>query len=188
MSSKPWPATGHIATALYFLKLTKLRQELQICTALNNFPLPFIHFFPASCSRVLLSKHLLGCARLRDGGGKSFSNKNCEKRARVGRGDRAAFFPPPPPPFPSRERLIFALLVLIRSHYTIWEPGTCWLVISSSKMIQDSVQRDEKIFRVHFPFPCCSRKLTRVFKTSWTNGFLLPFSFFFPATDSSWAA
>ena len=28
------------------------------------------------------------------------------------------------PPFPSRARLIFALLVLIRSHCTIWEPGT----------------------------------------------------------------
>ena len=27
-----------------------------------------------------------------------------------------------PPPFPSRARLIFALLVLIRSHYTLWEP------------------------------------------------------------------
>ena len=27
-------------------------------------------------------------------------------------------------PFPSRARLIFALLVLIHSHYTIWEPGT----------------------------------------------------------------
>ena len=27
-------------------------------------------------------------------------------------------------PFPSRARLIFALLLLIRSHYTIWEPGT----------------------------------------------------------------
>ena len=34
------------------------------------------------------------------------------------------FFPPPPPPFPSRVRFIFASLVLIRSHYTIWEPGT----------------------------------------------------------------
>ena len=26
--------------------------------------------------------------------------------------------------FPSRARLIFVLLVLIRPHYTIWEPGT----------------------------------------------------------------
>ena len=42
-------------------------------------------------------KAMLACSRLRDGGGKSFSNKKCEKRA----------------------RLIFALLVLIRSHYTI---------------------------------------------------------------------
>ena len=67
------------------------------------------------------------CSRLRDGGGKSFSNKKCEKRAKVGgrgggggeRGDRAAFLPPPTPPFPSRARLIFAWLVFIRSHYTI---------------------------------------------------------------------
>ena len=31
---------------------------------------------------------------------------------------------PPPPPFPSSARVIFALLILIRPHYTIWEPGT----------------------------------------------------------------
>ena len=45
------------------------------------------------------------------------------KNARVLGRDRAAlpFFPPPSPPFPSRARLIFALLVLIRSQYTIWE-------------------------------------------------------------------
>ena len=48
----------------------------------------------------------LACSRLQDGGGKSFSNKKCEKRA---------FFPPPPPPFPSRARLIFALLVLAQA-------------------------------------------------------------------------
>ena len=38
---------------------------------------------------------------------KSFSKRKCEKRS---------FFPPPTPPFPSRPRLIFALLVLIRPH------------------------------------------------------------------------
>ena len=76
----------------------------------------------------------LACSRLLDGGGKSFSNKKGEKRA--GAGERQGggacthffnglfrlslpFFPPPPPPFPSRARLIFALLVLIRFHYTI---------------------------------------------------------------------
>ena len=49
------------------------------------------------------------------------------------------FFPPPPPPFPSRTRLIFALLALILSHCTTLEHGTgypevqplirrrCWL-------------------------------------------------------------
>ena len=58
----------------------------------------------------------LACSRLRDGGWKSFSNKKCEKRA--GAGER------PPPPLPSLARLTFALLVLIRSHYTIWELGT----------------------------------------------------------------
>ena len=45
----------------------------------------------------------IACSRLRDGGGKSFSNKKCEKRVGA-----------------SRARLIFALLVFkIRSHYTI---------------------------------------------------------------------
>ena len=52
----------------------------------------------------------LACSRLRDSGEKSFSKKKCEKQAGAG---------PPPPPFPSRVRLIFALLVLIRPHYTI---------------------------------------------------------------------
>ena len=56
---------------------------------------------------------VLACSRLRDGGGKSFSKKKFEKSRGLGR-DRAAFFPTPPPPFPSRARLIFALLVLIR--------------------------------------------------------------------------
>ena len=46
----------------------------------------------------------LACSRLRDSGEMSFSKKKCEKRA--GAGKR------PPPPFPSRARLIFALLVL----------------------------------------------------------------------------
>ena len=52
--------------------------------------------------------------------------RNVKNAQGLGR-DRAAeanrlslpFFPPPPPPFPSNARLIFALLVLIRSHYTI---------------------------------------------------------------------
>ena len=35
------------------------------------------------------------------------------------------------PPFPSRARLIFALLVLIRPHYAIREPGTGYTVPSS---------------------------------------------------------
>ena len=54
---------------------------------------------------VCISK--LACSRLRDGGA----------------------------PFPSHARLIFALLVLIRSHYTIWEPGTgyfkAWTIITN---------------------------------------------------------
>ena len=47
--------------------------------------------------------------------------RNAKNARGLGR-DRA-----PSPPFPSRARLIFALLVLTRSHYTIWEPGTCYL-------------------------------------------------------------
>ena len=52
--------------------------------------------------------------------------RNAKNALGLGR-DRAAslpFFPPPTSPFPSRSRLIFALLVLIRPRYTIWEPGT----------------------------------------------------------------
>ena len=52
----------------------------------------------------------LACSRLRDGGGKSFSNKKCEKRTGAGE-------TPPPPPFPSRARLIFAFL---SSHYVYY--------------------------------------------------------------------
>ena len=75
-------------------------------------------------SSVSSSSWAVACSRLRDGGGKSFSKKKCEKRAGAGEGDSLPFFPPPPPPFPSRAHLIFALLVLICFHYTIWEPGT----------------------------------------------------------------
>ena len=57
---------------------------------------------------------LLACSRLRDSGEKSFSKKKCEKRAGAGerQGGSLPFFSPPPRPFPSRVRLIFALLVL----------------------------------------------------------------------------
>ena len=47
--------------------------------------------------------------------------KKCEKRAEAGErqgGGSLSFFSPPLLPFPSRARLIFALLVLIRPHYT----------------------------------------------------------------------
>ena len=49
------------------------------------------------------------------------SKKKCEKRAGTGKRQAGSlpFFSPPPPPFPSRAYLIFALLVLIRPHYTI---------------------------------------------------------------------
>ena len=50
--------------------------------------------------------------------------RNAKNAPGLGRDWALPFFPPPPPPFPSRARFIFALLVLIRSHYTIWEPGT----------------------------------------------------------------
>ena len=54
--------------------------------------------------------------QLRDSGEKSFSKKKCEKRA--GAGERQGETGRPPPPFPSRARLIFALLDLIRPLYT----------------------------------------------------------------------
>ena len=67
-----------------------------------------VNFQPVHALKIPESAFALACSRLRDSGGKSFSKKKCEKRA--GAGD---------PPFPSRARLIFALLVLICSHYTI---------------------------------------------------------------------
>ena len=65
---------------------------------------PNISFVPWPPRR---SVTMFDCSRLRDSGEKSFGKRKCEKRA----GE---------PSFPSRARLIFALLVLIRPHYTIW--------------------------------------------------------------------
>ena len=42
----------------------------------------------------------LACSRLRDGGGKSFSNKKCEKRAGAGERQLSAIFPVATAPFP----------------------------------------------------------------------------------------
>ena len=53
------------------------------------------------------------------------------RKTRGGWGETGHFFSPPPPPFPSCARLIFALVVLIRPHYTIWEPGTGYVQHSS---------------------------------------------------------
>ena len=69
------------------------------------------------CLRNKILRSAIACSRLRDGGGSRSVIRNAKNARGLGR-DR------PPPPFPSRARLIFALLVLIRSHYTIWEPGT----------------------------------------------------------------
>ena len=98
-----------------------------------------VFFFLAGKVRRLFGAVLIGveptlslyiaCSRLRDNSGeksdsgeKSFSKKKWENRAGAGAP------PPPPPPFPSRRRFIFALLVLIRPHYTIWEPGTGYIL------------------------------------------------------------
>ena len=53
------------------------------------------------------------------------------------------FFSPPPPPYPSRARLICALLVLIRPHYTRREPGTgqCSTYYKVQPMFVSSTQR-----------------------------------------------
>ena len=83
-------------------------------------PPPPPHPFPSNVVRKdnLLAPFLLACSRLRDGGEKSFSNTKCEKRHHR--------------PLSQVVRLIFALLVLIRSHYTIWEPGTGYLLARNS--------------------------------------------------------
>ena len=64
----------------------------------------------------------LACSRLRDGGEKSFSKKKCEKRA--GAGERQG---------PLSQVALVALLVLIRPHYTIWEPGTGYTEASAKR-------------------------------------------------------
>ena len=56
----------------------------------------------------------LACSRLRDGGGKSFSNKKCEKRAGAGERQLSPIFPAATAPFPKSCASYFALLVLIR--------------------------------------------------------------------------
>ena len=82
-------------------------------------------------------KAWLACSRLRDSGGKSFSNKKCEKRAGAGerQGGSLPFFAPPPPPFPSRARLNFTfnkfpLHILSESlaQAKAWLKWPCWIV------------------------------------------------------------
>ena len=48
-----------------------------------------------------------------------------------------SIFPATTAPFPGRVRLIFALVVLIRPHYTIREPSTGYSLTRSSKIHQD---------------------------------------------------
>ena len=64
----------------------------------------------------------LACSRLREGGEKSFSEKKCEKRA--GAGERQG---------PLSQVALVALRVLIRPHYTIWEPGTGYTEASAKR-------------------------------------------------------
>ena len=79
-----------------------------------------------------LSLLLVACSRLRDSGKKSSSKKKMRKTRGGWRETGRPFFSPPPPPFPSRARLIFALLVLIRPPHTIWEPGTGYATCCST--------------------------------------------------------
>ena len=166
MFSTPWPVTGHIkATALYVLKFTKLRQELQICKALNNFPLSFIHFFPASCSQVLLSKQVLTCDIKQQNDSRfsatwwknlpgSFSvpllfkeiNPTCQNIL------NKRFFVP-----------LFMFFQRLTAEQLSSLARTClWYQVAT----QNSVRRDEKkSFRVHLSFPCGSTKLIWFVKT-----------------------
>ena len=123
---------GDIMTSLSRNRKIKIRHD--VAEMSEHYLLTFYkHMFLKITIRIQLmlkllshfkSVYPLACSRLRDGGGKSFRKKKCKKRAGAGERQGSAFslpfFPPPPPPFPSRARLIFALLVLIRSHYTIW--------------------------------------------------------------------
>ena len=93
----------------------------------------------ASITNDGLTLQPLACSRLRDSVEKSFSKKKCGKRA--GAGERPAASPiflAATAPFPSRARLIFALLVLIRPHYTIWEPGTGYSTTGNSNAVGEN--------------------------------------------------
>jgi len=58
----------------------------------------------------------------------------------------------PPPPFPSRARHIFALLVLIRPHYTIWEPGTGYLFLWTPYLTDNNIDGKNKQLATTFSF------------------------------------
>ena len=115
----------------------------------------------------------VACSRLRDGGEKSFSNKKCEKRA--GAGER--HFSRRHRPLSQVVRLIFALLVLIRSHKTIWEPGTGYVPRGSSRR---SLLFFVSYFsaRLDFPSSPLSAPGTPRMMIDLRSGFFLCFCFF----------
>ena len=65
----------------------------------------------------------MACSRLRDGGEKSFSKKNYEKRARAVE-RQGNIFPAATAPFRKSRESYFYFARFNTSHYTIWEPGT----------------------------------------------------------------
>ena len=62
-------------------------------SGLKHADAPFLYFFSRLASLLLSAS--IACSMLRDGGGKSFSNKKCEKRAGAGERQGAAIAPFP---------------------------------------------------------------------------------------------
>ena len=74
------------------------------CQRFTHQPIVF-SFGLAMRSVSLFSSRAVACSRLRDGGGKSFSNKKSKKRA--GAGERQGVFPAATAPFPKSRASFF---------------------------------------------------------------------------------
>ena len=77
-------------------------------------------------------------------------------------------FPLPPLPFPSRARLIFALLFLVRPHYTIWEPSTGYLHPDTLTLSSEHLEQATCPFRKYLS----QFAKIYVFSYPFTDGFL----------------
>ena len=77
----------------------------------GGISLPVPPFFMFFSSQVLIETQPVPGSEI------VVKSRSVKRNGKTRGGWGETFFSPPPPPFPSRARLIFALLVLIRPHY-----------------------------------------------------------------------